>query len=119
MYRKHHEIVDLLTNSSVDEDIPEAQCDLIGETEHTVSEHAEEQKKAEARFLLKAKHVYKVSQSSMDSLIGDIGEMMERQVATIQQDVASILTSRGVSLDDDLLKAMSLQPGQPFSGLRS
>ena len=76
-------------------------------------------KKVEARFLLKAKHLYKVSQSSLDSLIGDIGEMIELQVAMIQQNVTSILTSRGVSLDDELREAMSLKPGQPFSGLHS
>lgn len=46
----------------------------LGETDQTVNEHAEERKNVEARFLLKAKHVYKVSQSSLDSLIGDIRE---------------------------------------------
>ena len=127
VYRKHREVVDLpepsMDNSVNGPATPEVPTDLVYDERdvepQTVSERAEAQKKAEARFLLKAKHLYKISQSSLESMIGDIGEMMEFQMTSVQRDVASILTSRGVTLDNDLRDALSLKPGQPFSGLRS
>ena len=53
---------------------------------------------------------------SLDLLIGDICVMMESQVEDIPKNVATILTARGISVDEELQKALSMKSGGPFSG---
>ena len=41
--------------------------------------------------------------------------MMEFQVEDIKKNVATIMTARGISIDEELQKALSMKSGEPFS----
>ena len=60
-------------------------------------------KRASALFIMKAKHVHKVSQSSLNYLLQDVTMEVQQKVGLLEAEVSSALASRGISMDSELL----------------
>lgn len=73
-----------------------------------------------ALFILKALEVHKVSQSSMNHLLGDISEYLDMVKGRLLHRVAAALKDKGIAMED-VLATLSNSPdvADPFSGLRS
>lgn len=61
--------------------------------------------------------MYKMSQSSLDSLLSDIS-ILESETEKIQANVSAVLDSRGIGVDEELKQAFKQQGGELLCGLK-
>ncbi len=129
MYQKHRDALEVVGGSSAEEfeliqsnasELAFGPSDdaIVTCTQQDVVQHDE--KRQSALFLLKAKTVNKVSNTALNDLIGDISMLLESRIQSVQQELASTLSSRGVQLDSELVSIFQ-KPSltAPFEGLHS
>ncbi len=56
-------------------------------------------KKLSALFLMKLSHSYKMSNTAVDGIIGDISDLLEMKIESVQSNVVAILLQKGITLD--------------------
>ena len=71
-------------------------------------------------FLLKAKEFYKISQSDLESLIGDISTIVDLTVSHLEDKVRSKLCDVGIAMNDELRQVLhSPELSSIFQGLHT
>ena len=124
MYSRHRDILDVsssyvalppvnsMTESAV-ENADEHALEIPTEPTSQV-----DKKFSTALFIMKAKEVNKISQSSLNALLQDVTAMMERKISRLEEDVSLALGARGMEMDTEL-QSLFRKPElvQPFQGL--
>jgi hypothetical protein len=77
------------------------------------------EKNESALFILKAREVYKMSQSALDSLLSDVSTMVDSKIGKMQASVSAVLDSKGITIDEELKSSFQPQSGELFQGLRT
>lgn len=109
MYTKHRSVLNLsvmetaretdTSSTSADEVITDdvalfSEPDVEPEGEHISSDQMIADKKASALFLLKAKEVNKISQSSLNAIIQDFTTLLDQRVDSLKVEVSRVLRQR-------------------------
>ena len=83
-----------------------------------MSESQVSRKVSAARFIMKAKEVNKISQSSLNVLLQDVTTMLEQKISKLETDVCRALATRGIEMDAEL-QPLFRKPElvQPFQGI--
>ena len=73
-----------------------------------------------ALFILKAREIHKITQTSLDYLLGDISSFMDMNRTRLRQKITVALKEKGIDMEGDLL-AFSNSPdiANPFEGLHT
>ena len=71
-----------------------------------------------ALFIMKAKEVNKISQSSLNVLLQDVTMMLEQKISKLETDVCRALATRGIEMDAEL-QSLFRKPElvKPFQGI--
>lgn len=111
----HDQLTDIMDYST--EETPGPSSCLLDINPRTPYESS---KRASALFIMKAKQVHKVSQSSLNDLLQDVTMEVEHKVGLLEAEVSSVLASRGISMDSELL-SLFRKPEiiKPFDGLET
>lgn len=127
MYQKHREVLEVVNGSSTqggegelteNELAFDGTTDLALTSQQAVLQH--DDTRPSALFLLKAKTVYKVSNTALNDLIGDISILLESRIQSLQEEISTTLDSRGLEFDPEL--ALIFQKPSltaPFQSLHS
>ena len=77
-------------------------------------------KKVSALFILKAKEVHKISQSSLNELLQDVTTVVEQKISLLKTDISCSLASKGIEMDAEL-QSLFYKPElvKPFQGLET
>ena len=68
----------------------------------------EGRKRAAALFVLKAKHVHKIAQSSLSDIMCDFSTMLESTVEHVERDVMAALSDVGIDTNADTLARLNV-----------
>lgn len=76
--------------------------------------------RSSALFILKAREIHKIPQTSLDSLLGDISTFIDVIRSRLLQRISKELKEKGIDMEQDLL-ALSNSPdiANPFDGLHT
>jgi hypothetical protein len=129
MYVKHGELMRVTATKAISSNVDVcdshsqfdgAQFDGEYDDEPPPAEYISERDRCTALFILKAREIHKISQSSMDHLLGDISSFFETMKDRLIQNVDSALREKGICMTDHL-QAISHSPdvSDPFSGLHT
>ena len=94
--------------------------DVQPEAEYTSSDQMIADKKVSALFLLKAKEVNKISQSSLNAVIQDFSTLLDQRIGSLKVEVSRVLRRREIEGDisAEILSLFSeSQLQKPFDGL--
>ena len=122
MYAKHRDVLCVSTR----EPSPDATESNMVLSSSEGGEDEEEQPyisqrdRSTALFILKAREIHKIPQSSVDHLLGDISTYITMTKDRLMYNVRAALRQKGISMEDELL-AISNSPDvtDPFNGLHS
>lgn len=76
-------------------------------------------KRVEAIHILKFKERYKLSQTTVDNIISDVGEITTNIVSRLHERVADLLAQKQVPLDDEIKELFSDTSLRPFEKLKT
>lgn len=108
LYRHHREILDVITSdvTAVEQEGQSDGCDdttsQTGDSPSDSEDCCPLSMKQAGLFLLKAKEIYKIAQSDLESLIGDISTVVELTVKHLEHKVRLELDSMGICMNSDL-----------------
>ena len=128
VYRKHGQILDVLsgeldrstsTSGTIAPSYIPGQSESEEESEEEVASIcAKEQLREAALFVLKAKNVYKVSQSSLNGLMCDFGAALESRVHRLETKVMAAIDNADATLKMQMTEIFnSPDVANPFCGL--
>lgn len=82
--------------------------------------YANQQQRSTALFILKAREIHKIPQSSLDYLLGDISTFMDLNRSMLLHKVAVALEKKGIFMENEL-QALNESPDitNPFEGLHT
>ena len=126
MYTKHRDVLCVSTercSSNMADSSLVVSTMPVGEEELDEEEHhpyIAQRDRSTALFILKAREIHKIPQSSLDHLLGDISTYVDMIKSRLMDNVAVSLRRRGISMEDDL-QAITNSPdvSDPFNGLHS
>ncbi len=78
------------------------ECTVDDDVAVQASQMSDQEMQQPALFLMKAKEVNKVSQSSLNELVGDITLVLERKCQKLESSVSAALAERGIEMDPEL-----------------
>ena len=126
MYLKHRDVLEVgsaptATEVQSLESMETADFDIssVDTTMQPTTTHYDD-KRHSALFLLKATAVSKVSETTLDNLVGDISILLDSRMQLLQENISSALCDRGLEFDTELA-AIFQKPSitVPFQGLHS
>lgn len=126
LYRHHREALDGISpdaSAGVEDDQSGGCSDTISVGSDSPSDrddHSPLSMKQAGLFLLKAKEIYKISQSNLESLIGDILTIVDLTVNHLEDKVRLELDSIGIGMNNELRQVFhSPQLSGIFQGLHT
>ena len=130
IYRCHREILDGIDDDQSQGSPVTIEEPLIEDLDCTISEsevpdsyensHTILSKKEAGLFLIKTKEIYKVPQSTLDSLVGDISTIVESTIKHIEKRVKMELEERGISVTKELQEIFNFPHiNKVFQGLHT
>ena len=130
LYKKHREMLDgpcSLTDDFLPTTSEEVVPDLsVSETEASectlpsFSTNKIDRKKEAALFVLKSKHIHKVSQGSLSGLLDDFSSMLESRVHSLETQILEVLGDADLTIKQQISKLFQSQDVvDPFIGLKT
>ena len=124
MYVKHRDVLNIVNRERSplvenSDSMGSPGAFLEGECEDQGS-YVTQHRRSTALFILKAREVHKIPQSSLDYLLGDISNFMDANRSRLLHKIAVALRERGIHMEDELL-VLSSSPDvtNPFDGLHT
>ena len=122
MYVKHRDVLCVparVQNPHV-EDLNPVLSPIASEEEEEQEPYIAQRDRSTALFILKAREVHKIPQSSLDSLLGDISTYIDMTKSRLIQNVDTALRERGIVMGEELQElSNSPEVTDPFKTLHS
>ena len=123
MYIKHRDVLCVSArehNPNV-MDLTPAPSPVPSEEETPEEPYLAQRDRSTALFILKAREIHKISQSSLDSFLGDISTYIDMTKSRLIQNLDTALRQKGIVMGSEELQALSNSPEvtDPFKGLHS
>ena len=121
MYSKHRYILDISQPAIPPPINPVTATAMENPDDEPTLEMPESQvsrKVSAALFIMKAKEVNKISQSSLNVLLQDVTTMLEQKISKLETDICRALATRGIEMDAEL-QSLFRKPElvKPFQGI--